>query len=96
MSEYYGNGGTIHGTTQWETGPIERGQWSKGKSCIDCGKPISDRATRCMQCRRQSEETHKRNRKQWAAMGIQARTDMQVARLIELAEQRREATCDKS
>ena len=82
---YFGSGGTIHGTTQWETGPIERGQWTKGKSCHDCGRPISNYATRCMKCRRMGEETCKRNRKKFAARAAETTHEEKVTKAREQA-----------
>ena len=64
---YFGDGGTIHGTTQWAAGPVQAGHWSHQNTCPDCGRSIVNEATRCKRHRRQREETRKENRARFAA-----------------------------
>jgi tRNA(Ile2) C34 agmatinyltransferase TiaS len=65
------DGGIIHGTTQWERGPVQVGHWAHGNTCLECGKSITNNALRCKRCRRQVEETRRRNRKRFAKRAAQ-------------------------
>jgi hypothetical protein len=86
------DGGIIHGTTQWERGPTTD-HWTLGKSCPDCGRPISNNAVRCKPCNRHRQENRKRFKRRAAKLtpeDIEALTAAQMASVRARLDVRRE------